>query len=196
MNGEVEWIEGPRLHRSLERVENRWIHVDDEVTWRKRIMEALRSVPGKACVFCRTSERANEVLPLVRDSGVNAVAFHKGVKRDEAQSNLDKFCRGEVTCLVATDAAARGLDMPDVEHVIQADFAESAMDFLHRQGRTGRVGKPGTVTNIYWERERPLVNAVRSALEENRPVEGAFSRRRLFAKKRKKGRLNLQTSSS
>lgn len=88
--------------------------------------------------------------------------------------------------LVCTDAAARGLDIQNVSHIIQAEFATSAVDFLHRVGRTARAGQPGLVTSLYTEANRALVEAVRQAKTFGQPVEGAFSRKRSFRNKLKK----------
>eukprot|EP01026_Neomeris_dumetosa_P003113 TRINITY_DN10848_c0_g1_i7.p3 TRINITY_DN10848_c0_g1~~TRINITY_DN10848_c0_g1_i7.p3 ORF type:complete len:117 (+),score=16.80 TRINITY_DN10848_c0_g1_i7:2-352(+) len=88
--------------------------------------------------------------------------------------------------MVATDAAARGMDIPNVTHVVQAYFAESAVVFLHRVGRTGRAGSEGRVTSMYMQKDEELVEAIRSYLSKGLSVEGAFSRRRSFKKKIRK----------
>lgn len=74
--------------------------------------------------------------------------YHKGRPMLERQAALDAMHHGPGV-MVCTDAVARGLDIQEVTHVIQADFAPNAIDFLHRVGRTGRVDKAGMVTSLY-----------------------------------------------
>lgn len=104
------------------------------------------------------------------------------VKREEA---LDSMHQG-AGVMVCTDAAARGIDIQDISHVIQADFAPNAIDFLHRIGRTGRAGKAGRVTSLYREHNLALVQVLQSYISEGRPLEAAFSRARSFSKKMKR----------
>ncbi len=85
--------------------------------------------------------------------------------------------------IVSTDAAARGIDLPGVTHVVQADFATNAVDFIHRIGRTARADKGGRVTSLVVPDAAVLAAALRACIEEGRPVEGCFSRNRSFNKK-------------
>mmetsp|Transcript_4811 Transcript_4811/g.12634 ORF Transcript_4811/g.12634 Transcript_4811/m.12634 type:complete len:103 (-) Transcript_4811:20-328(-) len=90
---------------------------------------------------------------------------------------------------VCTDSASRGIDIPGVACVVQAGFASSAVDYLHRIGRTARAGRRGKVVSIYSESESgDLVRAVKRAIDRDMPVEDAFSRKRSFRKKIKKAR--------
>jgi superfamily II DNA/RNA helicase len=93
--------------------------------------------------------------------------------------------RGNVV-LVSTDAAARGIDLPGVTHVVQADFALNAVDFIHRIGRTARADRGGKVTSLVLPEASVLAAALRAYVEEGRPLEGAFSRNRSFSKKVRK----------
>jgi superfamily II DNA/RNA helicase len=88
--------------------------------------------------------------------------------------------------MVSTDAAARGIDLPDVTHVIQADFAANAIEFLHRVGRTARAGRSGKVTSLYGKADAVLAEALQQYVREGRPVEECFSRNRSFRSKVKK----------
>lgn len=72
--------------------------------------------------------------------------------------------------MVCTDSAARGLDIPGVDHVIQAEFASSAVDFLHRAGRTARAGARGRLTSLYSSDDAALAAAIRNAIERGLPV--------------------------
>jgi superfamily II DNA/RNA helicase len=72
--------------------------------------------------------------------------------------------------MVCTDSAARGLDIRGITHVIQAEFSTSAVDFLHRAGRTARAGDRGRITSLYTEADAPLANAIRTAVDKGLPV--------------------------
>ena len=88
--------------------------------------------------------------------------------------------------MVCTDAAARGLDIQGITHVIQADFAPNAVDFIHRIGRTGRADRSGKVTSLYRDFNVDLVQVLLQYVEEGRPLEAAFSRARSFSRKIKR----------
>ena len=84
-------------------------------------------------------------------------------------------CREGNAVMVCTDSAARGLDIRGISHVIQAEFSMSAVDFLHRAGRTARAGAKGRMTSLYTEADAPLANAIRSAIDKGLPVVGSPS---------------------
>ncbi|CAI5527744.1 unnamed protein product [Closterium sp. Naga37s-1] len=90
--------------------------------------------------------------------------YHKDVPLDERERALRRFQEGGGV-LVCTDAASRGIDVEHVSHVVQAEFALNAVDFLHRVGRTARAGRPGRVTSLYTAGSAPLAEAVRAAVQ-------------------------------
>lgn len=142
---------------------------------------------GRMLVFAQdvaSADATAEALDL--PGGPAVLRYHRGVSAAARGAALARMASEEGLVLVCTDAAARGLDLPDVTHVVQADFAGNAVDFLHRVGRTARAGKPGAVTSMYGEGAAALVGAIRDAVEAGGAVEGAFSRKRSFSKKLKK----------
>ncbi|KAK4261262.1 hypothetical protein QN277_004285 [Acacia crassicarpa] len=195
---DAEWVSGNYLHCHNPRLKQRWV----EVTVDTQVDELIKAVKqgfsqdldsfggiSRTMVFANTVEAVEAVAKLLVRSGIECLRYHKECTLDERSKALVEFReRGGV--LVCTDAAARGVDIPNVSHVIQADFASSAVDFLHRVGRTGRAGQFGLVTSMYTESNRELVDAVRRAGELGRPVERAFSRKRSFRNKIKKRALN------
>ena len=88
--------------------------------------------------------------------------------------------------MVCTDAAARGLDIQGIAHVIQVNFAPNAVDFIHRIGRTGQEDRSGKVTSLYRDFNVDLVQVLQQYVEEGRPLEAAFSRARSFLRKLKR----------
>lgn len=140
----------------------------------------------RTMVFVNSSAACEDVTTELLRQGLRAAAFHADVSAGDRAERLVRLAEGDVAVLVCTDSAARGVDVPGVSHVIQAEFAGNAVDYLHRIGRTARCGADGRVTNLYSDNSVDLVAAVREAEEKGLPVEGAFSRKRSFRKKYKK----------
>ncbi|VAI32145.1 unnamed protein product [Triticum turgidum subsp. durum] len=188
------WVSGAYLHRHNPRLERRWIEVTTD-TQVDALLDAVKYGlksevdtelgPNRTMVFTNTVDAANSVSDILRRVGIPCILYHRESSLEERTANLQSF-RENGGVLVCTDAAARGLDVPNVSHVIQAEFAACAVDFLHRVGRTARAGQSGIVTSLYTDANRDLVRAVRQAEELAQPVERAFSRKRSFRNKLKK----------
>jgi superfamily II DNA/RNA helicase len=113
-----------------------------------------------AIVFCN---RKREVATLHRSllrHGFNAVALHGDLDQSARTAALEQFRRGEATLLIASDVAARGLDIPDVSHVFNFDVPHHADDYVHRIGRTGRAGKSGIAITIVAPNDQKAVAAI------------------------------------
>jgi len=111
----------------------------------RALVNILLMAPGeRALVFVRTRDGASELADNLSNRGLPARAIHGDMEQRDRTRTLDAFRSGAVTTLVATDVAARGLDVPDVFRVIHADPPNDAEVFTHRSGRTGRAGKKGT----------------------------------------------------
>ncbi|XP_010414613.1 PREDICTED: DEAD-box ATP-dependent RNA helicase 22 [Camelina sativa] len=180
------WVSGNFLHRNSPRLKQKWVEVtiDSQVD---ALIEAVRNNNNteRTMVFANTVEAVEAVADILEKASIQCYRYHKNHKLDERANILADF-RETGGVFVCTDAAARGVDVPNVSHVIQADFASSAVDFLHRIGRTARAGQYGTVTSLYTEANRDLVEAIREAVKMGQPVETAFSRKRGFRNKVKK----------
>lgn len=97
----------------------------------------------KVLVFSQTKHGAQRLADSLAKSGIKAGAIHGNKSQPQRQRILNSFKNGNVDVLVATDVAARGLDIPQVSHVINFDQPDNYKDYIHRIGRTGRAGKPG-----------------------------------------------------
>lgn len=155
---------------------------------------SLESLDGtkNTLVFCNKAKHADALAAALRVDGVHAQAYHRAVPRRERDVLLDQLRgqRGLATAsetpgavVVCTDAAARGLDLPSVGHVVHAEFPTNAVVFLHRSGRTGRAGRGGTVTCIFNDEFRELASQLREAIRAGEALEPVFSRRRSFRKR-------------
>ena len=109
---------------------------------------------NSALIFTRTKARAQELSDELVRSGFSADSLHGDLNQSRREQVLAKFRQHTVTLLVATDVAARGLDIDDVSHVINYDFPQDAEDYVHRIGRTGRAGKTGIAITLLTPRER------------------------------------------
>ena len=113
-----------------------------------------------AIIFCRTKRETQEVADkLIRD-GYNAESLHGDLSQQQRDLTMQKFRQHLTQLLVATDVAARGLDVDDLTHVINFGMPDDIESYTHRSGRTGRAGKKGTSIAIVHSRERSKIRAV------------------------------------
>ncbi len=109
-----------------------------------RLVEHLNAERGLALVFVRTKHGADKLVRKLAREDVPAVAMHGNLSQNQRERALARFESGKVPTLVATDVAARGLDIDDITHVINFDPPHGDEDYVHRVGRTGRAGRSGT----------------------------------------------------
>ncbi|MFT4233667.1 MAG: DEAD/DEAH box helicase [Microbacterium sp.] len=112
------------------------------------ILEQLVSREGKTLVFSRTRAFAEQLAEQFDDAGISAAALHGDLNQAKRTRNIERFAKGRVQVLVATDVAARGIHVDDVDLVVQADAATEYKTYLHRSGRTGRAGRAGRVVTL------------------------------------------------
>lgn len=102
----------------------------------------------RAIVFCRTRAYTETVTELLTEAGVRAIQLHGDLSQARRERNLEKFTSGRADVLVATDVAARGIHVDDIDLVLQADPPNDPKAYVHRAGRTGRVGRAGKVITL------------------------------------------------
>ncbi len=125
-------------------IEHRFLHVDSQGAKLDHLVEHLGEEKGRSLVFVRTKRGADRLVKRLRNHDVEAVAMHGDKSQRQRERALARFERGEVMTLVATDVAARGIDVADVTQVINFDAPEDRDAYVHRIGRTGRAGQTGT----------------------------------------------------
>lgn len=141
---------------------------------RKTLRQLIRGSVGlkNAIVFCnRKREVATLHRSLVRH-GFSAVALHGDMDQQARMAALDQFRRNDVTLLVASDVAARGLDIPDVSHVFNFDVPHHPDDYVHRIGRTGRAGRSGTAVTIVAPSDHKAVVSIEKLIGQSIPWTG------------------------
>ena len=146
-----DYTRGARSHthaateRDVADVDHRFLRVDSQGAKLDRLVASLgEEEPGRSLVFVRTKRGADRLVKRLRTQNVEAVAMHGDKSQRQRENALARFERGEVMTLVATDVAARGIDVPDVMRVFNYDAPEDQAAYVHRIGRTGRAGRTGT----------------------------------------------------
>ena len=140
------------------------VHVRDKYHALKRIVDYYPRI--YAIIFCRTRLETQEVADnLIRD-GYNADALHGDLSQQQRDLTMQRFRRHRIQLLVATDVAARGLDVDDLTHVINYGMPDDVEYYTHRSGRTGRAGKKGTSICIIGMREKSKIKQVEKEIQK------------------------------
>jgi ATP-dependent RNA helicase DeaD len=134
------------------------IHAKDKYKVLKRIADFEPDIYG--IVFCRTRKETQEVASKLIDDGYNADALHGDLSQMQRDAVMQKFRIRNLQLLVATDVAARGLDVDDLTHVINYSLPEDTEVYTHRSGRTGRAGKTGISISLVHLREKYILQQI------------------------------------
>ena len=164
-----ELIEVPRCDTTAERIKQLVYHVDKS---RKR--ELLSHMVGsrnwrQVLVFTRTKHGANRLAQQLEKDGLKAAAIHGNKSQGARTRALAEFKRGEVRVLVATDIAARGLDIDQLPHVVNFELPNVPEDYVHRIGRTGRAGNEGEAVSLVCIDEHKLLRDIERLLKREIP---------------------------
>src|SRR4051812_1180819 len=124
------------------------------------LIDHLGETQSLALVFVRTKRGADRLVRRLAQQDVSAAAMHGDMSQAARERTLAKFAAGKVSTLVATDVAARGLDLPNITHVINFDPPEDEKAYVHRIGRTGRAGKAGTGITLVLPDQQPDMSRV------------------------------------
>ncbi|MGH8900798.1 MAG: DEAD/DEAH box helicase [Egibacteraceae bacterium] len=130
---------------------------------------------GLCLVFTRTKRMADILAEELRERGISAAAIHSDLRQDARERTLARFRTGRVDVLVATEVAARGLDIAEVTHVVNYDCPEDEKMYLHRIGRTGRAGAAGVAVTLAVWNELARLDMIRRSLDIDEPVHEVFS---------------------
>lgn len=135
------------------------------------ILNSLVDRDGKTLVFTRTRAFAEMLAEGFEDAGIRALALHGDLNQAKRTRNLERMSSGRVNVLVATDVAARGIHVDDIDLVIQADAPDEYKTYLHRSGRTGRAGNEGTVVTLITRQRRRRMSELLDRAEIDAPFE-------------------------
>lgn len=156
-NGELR--ANPRIKQTVEVMDGNYKST--------RLLQLLRQQPksDKILVFCLYKKEATRIENLIRSNRYAVAGIHGDLAQSAREKSLSAFKTGQVNILVATDVAARGLDIPNVRLVINVTFPLTAEDYVHRIGRTGRAGKDGTSITFFTEHDKALTGGLVNVLK-------------------------------
>lgn len=123
-----------------------------------------------AIIFCNRKKEVKIVNKSLNVHGYSAAELHGDLHQDTRMETLSKFKNGDVKILVASDVAARGLDIPDVGHVFNYDIPSNPEDYIHRIGRTGRAGKEGIAYTMSTQMDKKFLSALLKFLDKEIPL--------------------------
>ncbi len=159
-------------HAKHENIEQR-MHFVDDLSHKNRLLDhLLRDVSiDQAVVFTATKRDADTISDRLNIAGFNAAPLHGDMHQGARNRTLTALRRGQVQILVATDVAARGIDVPTITHVFNYDLPKFAEDYVHRIGRTGRAGRNGLAISLVNHAEQHNVRKIERFTKQIIPVE-------------------------
>lgn len=171
-------VEVARQATTSETIEQRLISFrptrrDKMAAQKREMLRAAIEAEGDACsnaiIFCNRKVDVDIVAKSLKKHGMNAEPIHGDLDQSHRMRTLDGFRDGSIRFLVASDVAARGLDIPNVSHVLNYDIPSHAEDYVHRIGRTGRAGRTGIAISFAVPADDKYLNAIESLVEQPIP---------------------------
>ena len=158
---------------SVDQMQHRFLSVHDMD--KAKVAAAIIRGTSRTIVFVRTKRAADRVASDLRREGVEAESIHGDLRQSQREKALKDFGDGKLHALVATDVAARGIHVDDIDVVIHYDPPEDHKDYVHRSGRTARAGESGVVvTLVLWNEELPVKRLLKR-LKIDQPIVEVFS---------------------
>lgn len=156
---------------TAEKVDQKLYYVDRAK--KKDLLRHLLQQPGadKVIVFTRTKHGANKVTELLQKNRIPSLAIHGNKSQNARLNALDDFKTGRIRVLIATDVAARGIDIDDVTHVINFEIPNVAESYVHRIGRTARAGRSGIAISLCDAEERSFIRDIEKKINQQIPIE-------------------------
>ncbi|MBE9171256.1 DEAD/DEAH box helicase [Pleurocapsales cyanobacterium LEGE 06147] len=152
--------------------------------------------PESAIIFVRTKRTASELTSKLQEGGHSVDEYHGDLSQVQRERLVQRFRDGKVKMIVATDIAARGLDVEDLTHVINYDLPDNAETYIHRIGRTGRAGKTGTAIALVQPADRRMLRLIERRLRQRLEISQIPNRAQVEAKRLVKLQARVQESLS
>jgi len=171
-------VEVARQATTSETIEQRLIEItparkDQTAKAKRELLRAVINAEGEACtnaiLFCNRKTEVDILAKSLKTHGFNAAPIHGDLDQSQRMKTLDGFRDGTLRFLVASDVAARGLDIPAVSHVFNFDVPSHAEDYVHRIGRTGRAGRKGVAVTIATPGDKKFLDAIESLVKKEIP---------------------------
>lgn len=157
---EPDEVSAGQKNTGAENVEHHYylVHARDRYNALKRLADVYPDIYG--IVFCRTREETQQIADKLIADGYNADALHGNLSQAQRDLVMNRFRTGHLQLLVATDVAARGIDVSDLTHIINYNLPDDPDTYLHRSGRTGRAGKSGISISIVHMKEKSKLKMI------------------------------------
>ena len=134
-----------------------------------RVLSEMGENAQSILIFTRTKHRANRLMQQIGREGYRVCVLHSNKSQNQRQAALDGFKRGDFQIMVATDIAARGIDVQSITHVVNFDIPDTVDAYIHRIGRTGRAEREGDAITLVTDEDRPTVRAIERVM--GKPLE-------------------------
>ena len=164
-----------------------------QITQDKKYHELINQLVernGSILVFVKTKYGADKIVKRLKYDGHSADAIHGNLRQSKRERVINNFRNGKNRILIATDVAARGLDIPLIQHVINYDLPQVPEDYIHRIGRTGRAGKEGSALTFLTPSDRSMWNSISRLIDPNFKISREGQSKNSKGKKRFKARFN------
>ena len=166
-----------------------------QITQDKKYHELINQLVernGSILVFVKTKHGADKIVKRLKYDGHSADAIHGNLRQSKRERVINNFRNGKSRILIATDVAARGLDIPLIQHVINYDLPQVPEDYIHRVGRTGRAGKEGSALTFLTPSDRSMWNSISRLINPDFKISKEGQSRNLKGKKRFKAKFNKE----
>ena len=150
--------------------------------------------PESALIFVRTKRTASEITQELQSAGYSVDEYHGDLSQSQRERLVQRFRKSQVRLVVATDIAARGLDVENLSHVINFDLPDNVETYIHRIGRTGRAGKTGVAISLSQQRDRNTIRQIERHLHQRLNLLSIPSRAQIEAQRLEKLREDLYDS--
>lgn len=137
-----------------------YVEMDDKRFFLERLIKEFPE--NKILVFVRTKVRAERVFSAMQRVGIPTLTMHGGKEQDDRLSVMNEFKKGDVKVLITTDVNARGIDIPNVDYVVNYDLPDDPENYVHRVGRTGRGTQKGQAVSFCSTEEKPVLDAIQA----------------------------------
>ena len=174
------------LSTPIDKIKQETIQINHDKKYHELINQLVER-NGSILVFVKTKHGADKIVKRLKHDGHLADAIHGNLRQSKRDRVINNFRNGKSRILIATDVAARGLDIPLIKHVINYDLPQVPEDYIHRIGRTGRAGKEGSSLTFITANDRSMWNSIKKLIDPNF-VESKRNKERNF-KNNKKGKI-------
>lgn len=164
LNNPLEILIAPN-HDECKKIEQKFHHVDN-IHHKYTTLDQILLEEGleQAIIFTATKHQADVLVDKLANNGQKVGVLHGGMRQSQRTRTISQMRQGKVKILVATDVAARGIDVPAISHVINFDLPSNVEDYIHRIGRTGRAGATGIALTFVTNKDRPLLKQIEKFL--------------------------------